>query len=477
MTMKHIKFTYRKTMLLLGFIFSIVVSCDRELSDDAVFATFPSTAEIFIDTPVGLGTNFYFPYGGSKPTAWSVDNQVSYEGSASMRFDVPNANDPDGNYAGAIFRIDGAGSGRDLTGFDALTFWAKASQAVTIGEIGFGEDFGENKYIATRTNIDITTNWVKYVVPIPDASKLVQERGMLRYSAGGIGPVGSEVGYTFWIDEVQFEKLGTIAQSQPTILNGQDVTQQSFNGSQIDLAASGLTQTSNVNGRNVLVNATPAYFTFTSSDPNIATVNENGLVSVISEGTAKITAILAGVAANGSLEITSSGELPPAPVPMRPAANVKSIYSDAYVSDTASNFNPGFGGSTTQTTEASLNGNSVQIYVNNNFTGIIFNNTVDASALSHLHVDIYTQQADTSVELQIRDIGTNGEIETNVFTGFPDGDDKDFRFTASGLTQGQWTSIDIPLGGDLTSQKNNLGAIILAGGPDFILDNIYFYTE
>ncbi|TYA84327.1 Ig-like domain-containing protein [Seonamhaeicola marinus] len=475
--MKNITFTYRKMIILIGVIFTTVLSCERELSDEAVFATFPSTAEVFTDTPVGLGTNFYFPYGGSKPTAWTVDMEVSYEGNASMRFDVPNANDPDGNYAGAIFRIDGDGSGRDLSGFDALTFWAKATQAVTIGEVGFGEDFGENKFVTTRTNIDLTTNWVKYVVPIPDPSMLIRERGLLRYSAGGIGPVGNEVGYTFWMDEVKFEKLGTVAQPQPAMLDGQDVVQQSFNGSEIDLGASGLKQVFNVDGRNVTVYTTPAYFLFESSDPSVATVDEKGVVTVRSKGTAKITATIAGVLANGSLEVTSSGDLQAAPIPTRPAANVKSIFSDAYVNATESNFNPGFGGSTTQTTQANLNGDNVQIYTNNNFTGIIFNNTVDGSALTHLHVDVYTQQSDTSFEIQIRDVGGNGEIETNVFTGFPDGDDKDYRFNVSGLTQGAWNSIDIPLSGDLAAQKNNLGALILAGGPDFILDNIYFYSE
>ena len=115
-------------------------------------------------------------------------------------------------------------------------------------------------------------------------------------------------------------------------------------------------------------------------------------------------------------------------------------------------------------------------YVNNNFTGILFENTVDASALTFMHVDIYVQDAGTSVGLQIRDIGPNQMIETDVNTGNPIADDKDFRFTASGLTVGEWSSFEIPLGGDLATQKNNLGAIILVGGPNFILDNIYFYT-
>lgn len=475
--MKNIKFVYLKISLLSILLFAVTVSCEREISDEVEFATFPKTSEVFTDAPIGLGSNFYFPYGGSKATAWSVDDEVSYKGEASMRFDVPNANDLEGNYAGAIFRIDGDGSGRDLSGFDALTFWAKASQAVTISEIGFGEDFGENKYVTTRTNVNLTTNWVKYIIPIPDASKLVQERGMLRYSAGGIGPVGQEVGYTFWLDEVRFERLGTIAQPQPAILNGLDVVEQTFTGSDIDIAVSGLPTTFNVNGTNLTVYSTPAYFTFMTSDTGVAIVNERGLVSVIDKGTATITAIMAGVAAKGSLNVTSSGALATAPVPTRPAANVKSIFSDVYIAATSSNFTPNFGGSTTQTTLAGSNGNSVQIYTNNNFTGIIFDNTVDASTLTHLHIDIYTQRAGTNVGIQIRDIGANKVIETNVNNGFPSGDDKDFRFTATGLTVGGWTSFDIPLGGDVTSQKNNLGALILTDGPDFILDNIYFYKE
>ena len=471
--MKNIIVIYSKMMLLTGLLLVAITSCERPVSDEVEFATFPKTGDIFTDTPIGLGSNFYFPYGGSKPTAWTVDNEVSYQGSASMRFDVPSATDTEGNYAGAIFRIDGAGSGRDLTEFDALTFWAKASQSVTIGEVGFGEDFEENKFITTRQNIALTTNWVKYIIPIPDASKLVQERGMLRYAAGSQGTNG--LGYTFWFDEVKFEKLGTIAQAQPTILNGDDVVEQSFVGSEIDIAARGLTQTFNVNGANQTVVTTPAYFTFMSSNTNVAIVNEKGVVTIVGKGTADITAILGGVAAKGSLKITSSGGLKPAPTPTRLAANVKSLYSDAYTAETTINVSPNFGGSTTQTAEASSNGDSVLLYTSNNFTGILFDNTVDASILTHLHIDIYTQQAGTTVGIQIRDIGANGELETNIFNGFPDGDDKDFRFTLNGLTVGGWTSFDIPLGGDLASQKNNLGAIILTGGPDFILDNIYFY--
>jgi hypothetical protein len=71
-----------------------------------------------------------------------------------MRFDVPNVGDPLGAYAGAIFRTETA---RDLSGYDALTFWAKGTQAGLINEIGFGQDFLENKYLVT-TNLQLTSN-------------------------------------------------------------------------------------------------------------------------------------------------------------------------------------------------------------------------------------------------------------------------------------------------------------------------------
>jgi len=469
--MKNRKYIYLKNSFILGLFFVASVSCEREVSDEVEFATLPKTGEVFTDTPIGLGSNFYFPFEGSKATAWTVDENEGYKSKASMRFDVPNADDPDGNFAGAIFRIDGAG--RDLTEFDALTFWAKASQGVTIGQMGFGIDFVENKYQVTKSGISLSTNWVKYIIPIPDASKLFEERGMFWYSAGTQNTGG--FGYTFWIDDLKFEKLGTIAQPHPAILGGVDKVQQTFTGTSIAIDG---TQTFNLgSGINQTVSVAPSYFNFSSTNVDVARVSELGIVSIVGSGTAKITATLDGVKAAGSLTIESLGALPIAPIPMIPAADVKSIYSDAYDSVTGSNFTPDFGGSTTQTTEVGSEGSSVLSYTNNNFTGIIFNNTVDASTLTHLHIDIYTQRAGTSVEIQVRDIGSNGEIETDIFSGIPSGDDKDFRFTATGLTVGEWKSFDILLGGGIATQKNNLGALILVGGPDFILDNIYFYKE
>ena len=106
--MKNIKFIYTKTALFLTLMFVVTVSCDRDLSDEVEFATFSNTGEIFTDAPIGLGTDFYFPFEGSKPTAVTFDGE-GYESEKSIRIDVPNADDPEGGYAGGILRVDGAG--------------------------------------------------------------------------------------------------------------------------------------------------------------------------------------------------------------------------------------------------------------------------------------------------------------------------------------------------------------------------------
>lgn len=468
--MKNNKYINVHFILLLSLTILFFNSCERGFSDDVEFATFPPNGDVFIDAfSAGLD---YFPFvdAGADAEAFSVVSDEVFSGTSAMRFDVPSFGN---GFVGATFNTT---ANRDLSGFDALTFYAKASQNAAIDAIGFGIS-GEtnNRFQVTLNNLEVSTRWEKYVIPIPDATRLIQETGLF-WLAEGASFEGDEGGYVLWFDEIRFEKLGTVAQPNPAIFSGESITEQAFTGSNI--AITGLSQTFNLaSGINRTVTAAPSYFNFTSSDIEVAQVSELGDVSVVGAGTAEITASLSGVLAEGSLEVTSTGSLQPAPDPTRPQMNVRSIFSDVYTNDTGSNFSPGFGGSTTQTTVSSNNGNEVLAYTNNNFTGIIFDNTVDASGLTFLHVDVYVQEAGTQVGLQIRDIGGNQMIETDVNTGFPIGDDVDLRFDLTGLAVGQWTSFDIPLNGDLTSQRNNLGALILVGGPNFLLDNIYFYTE
>jgi len=468
--MKTLKYIYTKNTLLFALTFMVFAGCERDISEDATFATFAKTPEIFMDAPIGMGSDFYFPYLGSKPTAWSVDEEVSYEGSASMRFDVPNDDDVEGNYAGAIFKVDGAG--RNLTDYDALTFWAKASQGVSIGEFGFGEDFGENKYQATITNVSLGTNWTKYIIPIPDASLLVNERGMFRYAAGTQDTGGSA--YTFWIDNLQFEKLGTIAQPQPKILNGENQFTQTVNGATIML--SGLTQTFNLaSGLNQTIHVAPSYFAFTSSNPNIASVDEFGVITVLATGNTVITATLGTIDAAGSLTLESLGEFDFAPTPTLDPSLVISIFSDAYTNVPVDFYNGYWQPyQTTESADFLINGDNVLNYTNFNFVGTSFSSpTVDATEMTNMHFDIFIPGAiDPGAQLRItlRDFG-NDQVDGG-------GDDTDLvtTFTTSTLAGNTWNSINIPLS---LANKNNMGLIIYenlgSNLTNFYVDNVYFY--
>ena len=286
--MKTSKKLFLKITKPLALLLLVNLGCERDISDEAVQATFSTNRIIFSDTfSAGLE---YYPYLDSKFEAFSVDTEVKYQGTASMRFDVPNEGDRNGAYAGAIFRDDNGG--RDLSKYDALTFWAKASKAATINDIGFGQDFGQNKFQVSKRGLRLTTNWVKYTIPIPDASKLKQEKGMFWYAEG---PENGD-GYSFWIDELQFEKLGTIAQPRPSILNGDTISVNTFISVNINVAD--LNQTFNLGtGEDISISSAPGYFIFSSSNPSVASVSETGVVEVLSAGNSVITATLDGVEA------------------------------------------------------------------------------------------------------------------------------------------------------------------------------------
>jgi len=483
--MKNLKFMYSKIILLSGLLFVVMMSCERDLSDQVEFAHLAKSGEIFTDDPIGLGTDFYFPYLGSKANAWSIDQNEGYESAASMRFDVPNADDPEGNYAGAIFRVEG--SGRDLTEFDALTFWAKASQGVAIGEIGFGQDFGLNKYQVSEKDVKLSTNWQKYVIPIPDPSKLFDERGMFWYSAGTQNTSGNA--YTFWIDELKFEKLGTIGQPRPAIQNGEDIVSDVFAG--ISLELTGLTQTFNLgSGRNKTLNVAPSYFDFTSSAPHISFVDEFGEISV-SKGTAVITATLGGVEAEGSLTINAVGMFELAPAPTKDPSNVISVFSDTYSNVPVDFFNGYWQPyQTTLGGEIIINGQNVLKYTDFNFVGTQLSNPIDISEMTHFSVDILMPVVlptdidmlvvlKTDTTLQQQRIGGQ-TYQWSDQTGDINNTEANGTFEEGGV----WKTFKIPIRptSETGLDKTAVNIIIIeriksSNVTDLHVDNMYFFKE
>ncbi len=438
---------------------AFVTACERDLTELEP-ATFPPEAEVFYDD-FGPGVGFS-AFGGSKVDALDIDRDRAYRGTAALRFTVPAPNDPSGGYAGGAFFSTVP---RDLSGFDALTFWARASTAATLDRVGIGNDnSGTSLFPATLDGLVLSTRWTKYVIPLPLPSVLTEERGLFLVADASEYPVGYDVHF----DDVQFERLGTIINPRPAI-DARTVSGE-VGGT---LAVGGTRVTFDVNGTDVTVGAAPAYFIFTSSDPGIATVNPDGSISLVGQGTATITAALGPTQASGTL--TVNVETPPEdapPAPAVPAEDVISLFSDAYDDVPVDTWSAEW--DQADVADLVIAGNTVKKYSNLAFAGVEFTSPpIDATSMTHFHVDLWTRDAET-FRIKLVDFGANG-----VFGG---GDDSEHEvtFTPSStppIAAGSWNSLDIPLDAfSGLAGRSRLAQLIISGSsPTVYLDNIYFF--
>ena len=145
--------------------------------------------------------------------------------------------------------------------------------------------------------------------------------------------------------------------------------------------------------------------------------------------------------------------------PTKDAADVISVYSDAYT-DIATNYNPDWGQSgSVNTTFDPGDGNNVMVYTNFNYQGTELTDT-DMAAMEYLHLDIWVESSDEAV-YQVTPIG-GGETLVNITT-----------------TPGSWSSVDIPLTSFTGVNFSAVNQMKFAGGigNSIYLDNIYFWKE
>lgn len=161
----------------------------------------------------------------------------------------------------------------------------------------------------------------------------------------------------------------------------------------------------------------------------------------------------------------------PAPTPTQDAANVISLFSDAYTNVPVDTWLTGW--SAAALTDVSIQGNATKRYANLDFAGIeTVGNQLDITGMTHFHVDVWSADF-TFFGIKIVDFGANG-----VFDG---GDDVEHQVNFNNPAQQQWVSLDIPLTSftGLTTQSN-IAQYIIVGQPSgntvVFLDNMYFYT-
>jgi hypothetical protein len=445
--------------------------CGDRMVDGLSAPGYPQRGQVFIDD--FESDLIYAAFGGSDVKAFQVDYATTYNNSrASMRYEVPDANSPQGAYAGGAYF---SRTGRDLSGFNALTFYIKATQPATIDVIGFGNDFGASAYQVAMNALPVNTNWKKVIIPIPDPAKLSGEKGLFYYSTGPI----NEKGYTFWVDDVQFEHVPDLGTTVGTMFNGEDrKVPTTEKGASIRIeglqAISGLP-----NGTTQTINASPSYFLFESSDTSVATVSPQGIVQVLDSGQATITARLGSTLARGSLELSAKGTalLPstPAPAPTVDKENVISLYSNAYTNVPVDTWNTRWQYSTTESSFIKVGNDDVIRYYNLNFVGVEFSSSpINATPMTHFHIDVWTPDPTPNpknVKVMLVDFGANG-----VYGG---GDDvsHEITITAPTLQSNKWVSLDIPLANftGLTTRAH-LAQLVLSGTvSNLFVDNVYLY--
>ena len=146
-----------------------------------------------------------------------------------------------------------------------------------------------------------------------------------------------------------------------------------------------------------------------------------------------------------------------APTPTAPAANVISLFSDAYTDIAGINYNPNWGQATVVTQEL-IAGNNTLKYAGLNYQGTDFaGNPQDVSAMTSMHLDFWTAD---STALNIFLISTNG-AETP------------FALPA---TNGSWVSVDIPLTAFAGVDLASIMQLKFDGNGTIFLDNLYFST-
>ncbi len=456
--MDKIKFSGRIMLVLV--IWVVGMGCGRE---SGKLGPAPiSTDPVVFDDEFGEGVDFQaFMY--SDFYALTQDPQGGLNGSNALKVNVPGP----GSFAGGAFVCS---QPRNLSSYNCLSFWAKASRSETFDIVGIGNDnTGTSKYMANWRRIPITTEWKKYIIPIPLPEKLTLERGLF-FFADDVG--SATTGYQVWFDEIRFETLSGIEDPRPSIGTKKATT---FIGGTVNIDSTQVIF--KVDGTDQTIECQPGYFTFYSSADTIVTV-VGDVIKAVGSGTAKIKAKLGTIDANGEVTVeVVPTPLQPAPTPTHPPQDVISLFSNApgYVNRPVNTWAADWAWASREVSDIKIAGDDVKVYTNmTTFVGIDFSShIIDASAMTHFHIDVWVPQGSV-FRIKLVDFGEDG-----AYGGAPDSE-HELSFTQTTnppLRLSEWVSFDLPLSDfKRLMSTSHLAQIILSGDTRTIfIDNVYFH--
>jgi hypothetical protein len=435
--------------------------CGRDTSSTPAL---PDTDPIVFDDTFGAAVD-YEAFMGSLLDAVEMDYTEAYSGPASLRVTVPGPGSVDGTFAGGAFTTPNL---RDLSGYNALTFYAKSSMNSTLDIAGVGNDnTGTSLYQSSRGAMPLTTDWVRVVVPVPNPSRLTDEGGLFFFAEG----YENNTGFDLWFDEIKFEQVDGITDPRPVM---DTKVQTTFVGGAVEITGTAVTY--DVDGEDVVVDCLPACLDYFSSDGGIATVTD-GVVNAVGAGWATITAKLDTVDVEGTVTVhVMAGPDGPAPAPTLPAGDVISLFSDAYDDVPVDTWHAPWGGSTGEVADFQIGGDNVKLYTNLNFAGIEFvSNTIDAAGagMTHFHMDVWAPSGGL-FKVKLVDFGPNG--------AWGGGDDSEDELMFNGGTvppffSGQWSALEIPLSSFDLDSFAHLAQLVISSSDvtTVIVDNVYFH--
>jgi hypothetical protein len=437
------------------------------------------------------------PKQGAVTSALSIDKTVAYSGTSSIRLDIPSQSS---GFAGGVVLAD---KPQDLSSANALVFWTKATKDTTFSDVGFGLNFDPypTVYQTTVFDLPLTTEWTRHLVPIPDPARLTAERGVFWYE--DVEPLG----YIAWFDDVKFDHVDPAQIAlQPSIasygavvgLGGRATVDLSLSYSDFDGTVRAVNSAASPDS-----GPAPAFFSFVSSNPDVAAVDSRGNITGVLAGNAIITAKLGSLDVSGAVTVDVRSVVPTAPeaaapVPTVAAGNVialynsKNVYTNRPVATWGTPWSNAMGPPlnypqdprqttfTIPTTTSTVKKYTELIYVGVDFSG----SRIDASGMTTLHVDVWTPDATQfGVKLVGWDAGVQG-VEARV------------DFTSRTIRKFTWNSLEIPLSkfvnadltrvnlaslglllwlDDATVSKNPDGSVKFEKATYFI-DNVYFHN-
>lgn len=208
-------------------------------------------------------------------------------------------------------------------------------------------------------------------------------------------------------------------------------------------------------------------FTYTSSNPAVATIS-GSTITITGVGNSTITAnqAAAGAYSSGSIAATFTVTTAPPPTaaptpPLRNAADVKCLFSNAYTEIAGTIWFPNWG-QTTVVSDISISGNATKKYETMNYQGVELASTINVSTMTKLHIDIWTPNC-TALDLYL--VNTSPATVEEKVT---------LRPTFSG-----WNSFDIDMAQFDTINKNAVAQFKLVALPfgtsTLFMDNMYFW--